>query len=149
MKDVLSKLFGFLKYILLVVSFGFVLYGIMITYNRLGKSLSEAIGVFIPFGFVLIMFIISLIVKDNKNDNRLLFNFVSCFTFLVIIIICLRSMLDKSMLLYYKYQMNFNSAFFADNLSAIQMMLYMIGSANILLVIYNLLNKKKKTSVNE
>ena len=143
MKDVLSKLFGFFKYILLIVSFGLVLYGIMVTYNRLGKPLTDAISTFIPFGFVLIMFIVSLIVKNNDN-NKLLFNFVSCFTFIIIIVICLRSMYDKKMLLYYKYQINFNPAFFADNLSAIEMLLYLIGTANLLLVIYSLLNKKKK-----
>ncbi len=143
MKDVLSKLFGFFKYILLIVSFGLVLYGIMVTYNRLGKPLTDAISTFIPFGFVLIMFIVSLIVKNNDN-NKLLFNFVSCFTFIIIIVICLRSMYDKKMLLYYKYQINFNPAFFADNLSAVHMMLYLIGIANVLLVIYSLLNKKKK-----
>ena len=149
MKGVLSKLFGFFKYILLIISFGFVFYGIMVTYNRLGKPLTDAISTFIPFAFVLIMFIVLLFVKGNHDNNKLLLNFVSCFAFLVIIIVCLRSMYDKNMLLYYKYQMKFNPAFFADNLSAIHMMLYMIGSASLLLVIYSLLNKKKKTNISE
>ena len=143
MKDILSKLFGFFKYILLVVAFGLVLYGIMMTYSRLEKSLSEAISVFIPFGFVLVTFLLTLITRSKKVGSNLLFNFVCCFVFLVIVIICLRSMFDKSMILYYKYQMKFNPAYFADNLSVIEVMLYMLGAANLLLIISDLLTRKK------
>lgn len=143
MKDILSKLFGFLKYILLTVSFGLVLYGIMITYSRLEKSLGEAIDVFIPFGFVLLTFLLTLITRSKKASNSLIFNFVSCFVFLVIMIICFRAMFDKSMILYYKYQMKFNPAYFADNLSAIEVMLYMLGASNLLLIISDLLTRKK------
>ena len=126
MKDVLNKMFSILKYILLITAFGLVFYGIMATYSRLDKPLSEATGVFIPFAFVLIMFIVNIIFSNSANKS-LLFNFVSCLVFVVSIVISLRSMFDKNMLLYYKYGINFNSAFFADNLSAIQFMLYVIG----------------------
>lgn len=143
MKNILSKLFGFFKYILLVASFGLVLYGIMVTYSRLEKPLSEAINVFIPFGFVLVTFLLTLITRSKKVGNSLLFNFVSCLVFLIIMIICFRSMFDKSMLLYYKYQMKFNPAYFADNLSAIEVMLYMLGAANLLLILSDLLTRKK------
>ena len=61
MKDVLGILFGFLKYILLVISFGLVFYGIMSTYSRLDKPLTDAVTVFIPFALVLLVFIINLI----------------------------------------------------------------------------------------
>ena len=143
MKDILSKVFGFFKYILLVVSFGLVLYGIMMTYSRLEKSLGEAINVFLPFGFVLITFLLTLITRSKKVGNSLMFNFVSCFVFFIIIIICFRAMFDKSMILYYRYQMKFNPAYFADNLSAIEVMLYMLGAANLLLVLSDLLTRKK------
>lgn len=147
MKDILSKLFAFFKYILLVAAFGLVLYGIMMTYSRLEKSLVEAVNVFIPFGFVLITFLITLITQSKKIGNNLLFNFICCFVFSIIILICLRSMFDKNMILYHKYQMNYNSAFFADNLSAIEVMLYMIGAANVLLLISDFLTRKKKVTI--
>lgn len=142
MKNILSKLFGFLKYILLIASFGLVLFCIMTTYARLEKSLSEAVGVFIPFGFVLLVYLVNIIFRSKGISNNLLFNFVSCMVFIVTIIICLRSMFDKNMLLYYKYGLNFNPAFFADNLSAIEFMLYMIGIVNILLLVLEFLKKK-------
>jgi hypothetical protein len=146
MKDVLASLFGFLKYLLLIISFGLVFFGIMTTYSRLNKSLLDAIGVFLPFALVLLVFIISMIMHSKLSKSKLLFNFVSCFVFVVTIIIGLRSMFDKNMLLYYKYQINFNPTFFADNLSAIEFMLYMIFVSNVLLIICDILKKKKNNN---
>ena len=146
MKDVLAGLFGFLKYLLLIISFGLVFFGIMTTYSRLNKSLLDAIGVFLPFALVLLVFIISMIMHSKLSKSKLLFNFVSCLVFVVTIIIGLRSMLDKNMLLYYKYQINFNPTFFADNLSAIEFMLYMIFVSNVLLIICDVLKKKKNNN---
>ncbi len=146
MKDVLASLFGFLKYLLLIISFGLVFFGIMTTYSRLNKSLLDAIGVFLPFALVLLVFIISMIMHSKLSKSKLLFNFVSCLVFVVTIIIGLRSMFDKNMLLYYKYQINFNPTFFADNLSAIEFMLYMIFVSNVLLIICDILKKKKNNN---
>lgn len=142
MKDILCKFFGFFKYILLVVAFGLVFYCINVTYARLEKPLSDAINVFIPFGFVLLMFIITLIVKSKSVGKNLLFNFVSVFVFLITIVVCLRSIFDTNMILYYRYGINFNPAYFSDNLSMIESMLYMIAGANVLLLICDIFNKK-------
>ena len=142
MKDILCKFFGFFKYILLVVAFGLVFYCINVTYARLEKPLSDAINVFIPFGFVLLMFIITLIVKSKSVGKNLLFNFVSVFVFLINIVVCLRAIFDTNMILY--YGINFNPAYFSDNLSMIESMLYMIGGANVLLLICDIFNKKPK-----
>ena len=136
-------MFGFLKYILLIVSFGLVLFGIMTTYSRLEKPLTDAFGVFLPFGLVLLTYLITLITSNELSKSKLLFNFVSCFAFVVTIIIVLRSMFDKNMLLFYKYQINFNPTFFADNLSAIKVMLFMIFVSNVLLIISDYLTKNK------
>lgn len=143
MIDILSKLFGFLKYILLVVAFGLVFYCIMVTYSRLEKPLTDAVNVFIPFAFVLLVFVIGIIIRGDAISKNLLFNFTCVFAFVVMILICLRAMFDTNMILFYRYGVNFNPAFFADNLSAIEVMLYMIGGANVLLIICNLLNRKK------
>lgn len=147
MKEILAKLFGFLKYILLVISFGLVLFGIMTTYSRLEKPLTDAIGVFLPFLLVLLSFLATLIMGSKLSNSNLLFNFVSCFVFVDTIIIGLRSMFDKSMLLYYKYQINYNPSFFSDNLSAIEVMLYMVFAANVILIICDLLTKDKKVKM--
>lgn len=144
MKELLCKIFGFLRYILLIASFGLVFYGIINTYGRLEKPLSDAINIFIPFGFVLIVFLINIFVRSKHVSKDLLFNFVAVFVFIVIIVICLRSMFDKNMILFYKYGINYNPSFFADNLSAACAMLYMIGASNIILLICDIIDKDKK-----
>ena len=90
MKEILSKLFGFLKFILLIIAFGLVFYGIMATYARLQKPLTEAVNVFLPFVLVLIVFFVNMIMGGKYSRSRLLFNFVSCFSLMVTIIIGLR-----------------------------------------------------------
>lgn len=144
MKDILCKIFGFFKYILLIVAFGLVFYGIMVTYGRLEKPLTDAISVFAPFAFVLVAFIVTLIVKSKSVGENLLFNFVAVFVFIVTIIICLRAMFDTNMVLFHRYAINYNPAFFSDNLATIEAMVYMVGGANVLLLICDFINKEKK-----
>ncbi len=148
MKDILCKILGFLKYILLIAAFGLVFYGIIVTYGRLEKPLVESIPVFIPFGVVFLLFIITLIMRAKTVSKNLLFNFVSVFVFVVTIIICLRAMFDTNMILFHKYSINYNPAFFSDNLSAIEAMIYMLGVANLILLVCDLLNKDNKSRKN-
>lgn len=143
MKDILCKIFGFFKYVLLVISFGLVFYGIMVTYGRLEKPLTDAVYVFLPFAFVLVVFLVTLISRSKSISESLLFNFVAVFVFLVIIIICLRAMFDNNMILFYRYGINYNPAFFSDNLSAIEAMLYMVGGANVIFLLCDFLGREK------
>ena len=69
MKKILSRAFYLLKYILLIIAFALVLYGIIRTYQRLEKSLLESIPVFIPFALLLITYFVNLffnkpVIKD-------------------------------------------------------------------------------------
>ena len=143
MKDILSSIFGFLKYALLVAAFGLVFYGIMVTYSRLEKSLVQAMPVFIPFILVFVTYIFSLVISGKNVSKNLLFNITSVLVFTVVIIICLRAKFDTSMILYHKYQINYNPSYFADNLAIIKAMVYMVGIANIILLICNVLEKDK------
>lgn len=141
MKEILCKIFGFLKYILLIVAFGLVFFGIMSTFGRLEKPLTDGIDVFIPFVFVLVVFLINMFIKGSRASKSLLFNLVSVLVFVVTIIICLRSMFDTNMILYHRYGIDFNPSFFSDNLAAIKAMLYMIGGANVIMIICDLINR--------
>lgn len=144
MKEILCKIFGFLKYILLIASFGLVFYGVMATFGRLEKPLTDAIDLFIPFVFVLVMYIINMFINNDTASKSLLFNFVSVLVFLVTIFICFRAMFDTNMILFHRYGIDYNPSFFADNVSAIKSMLYMIGSANVLMIISDIINRPKK-----
>ena len=149
MRDILSKLFGFLKYILFIAAFGLVLFCIMKTYARLQKPLTDAIDVFIPFGIVIILFVIGLATRSKSVGKNLLFNFVCTIVFVFTIVICLRSMFDTNMILYHRYNISFNPAFFSDNLSAVVPMLYMIASADLILLICDFINREKVVKVKE
>ena len=48
MSKVLSKFLFLLKYILLLVAFALVLYGMLAMYGRLDKKITDAISTFIP-----------------------------------------------------------------------------------------------------
>lgn len=144
MRNVLCKFFGFLKYILLVVSFGLVFYCLLTTYARLDKSLVEGISVFVPFVLVLFGFLISLVTRAKYVSNSLMFNFVASFVFITSIVVCLRAIYDTNMFLYYKYEINFNPSYFSDNLSFILIELYMLFGANVILLIASFIDKDKK-----
>lgn len=149
MEKLLCKFFSFLKYVLFIIAFGLVFFGVVKTYNRLDKSLVEAVWVFIPFAFVLVMFIINMFYKNKYVNDNLFFNFVSFLVFGVIIMVCLRAMFDTNMILYHRYEIGFNPSYFADNLSLIEALLYMIGAANVLLFVSCLIDKDKKKLVRD
>lgn len=144
MKEVLCKVFSFLKYILLIVSFGLVFYCLLNTYSRLDKPISDGFNVFLPFGLLLITFLIGLVSKAKYVSKSLLFNFVAVFVFITAIIVCLRAMYDTNMFLYFKYEIDFNPSYFSDNLSFMLMELYMLFAANVILLIASFVDKDKK-----
>lgn len=143
MRVFFSRLLGFLKYVLLIISFALVFYGIIVTYRRLDKSVIEALPIFIPFFVLLVVYIVNLFVKNNIIRNNLLYNAVSILVFATVILVCLRAKFDTNMVLYYKYAIDFNPAYFADNLSIIQMMIYTLAGSNVLLMLSTLFDEKK------
>ena len=53
------------------------------------------------------------------------------------------------MILYYKYAIDFNPAYFADNLSTIQMMLYTLAGSNVLLMLSTLFEREPSRKDNK
>lgn len=141
MSKIFNALFAILKYLLLVISIALVLMCIMLTYKRLEKSLVESWQIFLPFAVLLICYIINLLGKQKAVNSNLFYNFVSVLAYVAIIIICVRSLKDTNMVLFYKYKINFNPSFFSDNVSTIQLMAYCLAAANIFLMFTG---KKKK-----
>ncbi len=147
MSKILSKTFYIFKYLLFIVAFALVLFGIIKTYQRLDKSLAEAIPIFAPFALLFIVYIVNLFMKKDTISNNLFYNFVSFMVFVAIITIGYRAMFDTNMLLYEKYGVSYNTLFLADNLSFIKIMLYLLAFSNLLLIIASFLGKDKKTNL--
>ena len=147
MKKILSRVFNILKYVLLIGAFILVFLGIVYTYRRLEKSLVEAIPVFLPFALLFIAFIVNIFIKRSTIKDNLLFNFTVCLVLIAIIVIGLRALLDKNMLLYFKYKINYNPLYLSDNLSTIEVMLYCLFGADILFLISDILSKPKPEKI--
>lgn len=143
MKKILSKMLNVLSFILMFASFTLILIGILFTYKRLEKSLVEAINIFIPFILVIVLTVINMFNKKARISENLLFNFTKFLVFIVIIIIGLRAKFDTNMLLYQKYQINYNPNYLADNLSTIKVLLYCLSGANVFILFNSLLKEKK------
>ena len=147
MDKILSRIFYILKYILLLVAFALVFYGIILTYKRLEKSLVESIPVFLPFALLLVVYIVNLFMRKPVIKDNLLYNFASFLVLAVVVFIGLRAMLDTNMLLFHKYKINYNPLYFSDNLSSVKVMLYCLSASNILLMVTTLFDKKKQVAV--
>ena len=143
MSKILSRMFNLLKYILLVVSFLIILYGIFVTYRRLDKNITDAIPLIIPFILVFVVFVINIFIKSNVIRDNLLFNFVSVLLFAVIIVIGLRAKFDTNMLIYYKYKVKYNPLYLSDNLSFIKISLYLLFASDLLFIISSFFEKNK------
>ena len=144
MNKILSRILGFLKYLLFVGAFLFVLLGILLTHRRLEKEITEALPILLPFALLLITYIFNLFIKSKVIKDNLLFNFTSVVVFAVIIIIGVRAKFDTSMLLYHKYQIDFNPQYFADNLLTIQLLIYSLFTANVIYLISTFFEDKPK-----
>jgi len=145
MEKLLSRMLNFLKYLLFIIAFILVLYGIIVTYKRLEKSLTLALPVFLPFFFTLIVYIINLFMKKNMIRDNLLYNFTSVLVFAVIIVVCLRAGYDDYMVMYQKYDISYNPLFLSDNLSSIEMLLYVLAGSNVLIMLSGLFNDSEKS----
>lgn len=143
MEKLLARLLYYLKYLFLVVAFVLVFYGILVTYQRLEKSLSLAFPVFLPFVVVLIIYIMNLFMKKDTIRDNILYNFTAILAFTGIIVVCLRSAFDDNMVMFAKYGIRYNPLFLSDNLSSIQILLYVLASCDILLVVSGLFEEKK------
>lgn len=149
MSKILSRMFNLLKYLLLVVAFLIILYGVFATYKRLDKSLLDAIPSILPFILVFVIFVVNIFIKSNIIRDNLFFNFVSVLLFVVIIIIGLRAKFDTNMLIYYKYKVQYNPLYLSDNLSFIKISLYLLFATNLLYIISSFFEKKEVKGIEE
>jgi hypothetical protein len=144
MSKVLSKFLFLLKYILLLIAFALVLYGMLAMYGRLDKKITDAISTFIPFIILFLVFVVNLFIGRKYCSECLLLNFGSFLILLVICLICVRAQFDKNMIIYHKYGISYNAAFLADNLASIKSMLYLIAGSNFLFIIASFFDRKNK-----
>lgn len=144
MTSIINKIFGILKYILLIISFVLTLYIIIYMYHRLNKSLIQSYKIFIPFIMIFILFCTNFLFNKKKVQKNLFYNITCCLVFSLIIFVDYRTIFDTYMLANSKLGYNINFNYFNDFLVPLKIMLYGLSIINVLLMI-NFKSKKNLT----
>ena len=142
MKKIFNILFYGLKFLLFIAAFGLTLFIFVRMNMRLEKSIVSVLPELIPFAALLVIFVINMLFKQTGITKNLFYNLTCCLVLGTIVFVCYRTIFDTNMVLFYRYGIDYNPAFLSDNLSAIQAMLYMVGGANVVLLLCSLIDKK-------
>ena len=144
-----NKLFNILKVLMLFISFLATMYILIMMYVRLekepfGNDFMEFFGVVLPFILVLIAFVVNIVGKHKVVNENIFFNTSAIISFSAILLFCCRSLLDKNMVLWTAAGYNINFTYFADKITQINVMLYLMLVIDFVLIFYGKLTKKKE-----
>ena len=151
MTKILNKLIYILKNILLPLTFIATIYITVFMFKRLekdmfGANLFEFLKVVIPFIILLILILVNSFLNIKTVKDNIFYNLTSFIVLITISIFCYRALLDQNMFLWHKYGYNINFNYFSDQIASIQVMLYGLSLANILLIIKDKLSVDKKVN---
>ena len=151
MIKILNKLIYILKNILLPLTFIATIYITVFMFKRLekdifGANLFEFLKVVIPFIILLILILVNSFLNIKTVKDNIFYNLTSFIVLITISIFCYRALLDQNMFLWHKYGYNINFNYFSDQIASIQVMLYGLSLANILLIIKDKLIVDKKVN---
>ena len=151
MTKILNKLIYILKNILLPLTFIATIYINVFMFKRLekdifGANLFEFLKVVIPFIILLILILVNSFLNIKTVKDNIFYNLTSFIVLITISIFCYRALLDQNMFLWHKYGYNINFNYFSDQIASIQVMLYGLSLANILLIIKDKLSVDKKVN---
>lgn len=132
MKKIFNGLFYWLKFVLLIGSFGLTLFIFIRMNMRLEKSMMSMLPYFIPFLLLLVLFVINVIFKQEGITKNIFYNLTCCLVFSTVIFVCLRSVFDTNMVLNGKYGYGVDFNFFDNFVAYINIMFYGLIIANIL-----------------
>ena len=141
MKKIINEFFNILKVLLLLIAFGLVFYGLLVTYSRIDKPMVNAIPTLLPFILLLVLFVLNFIYKTKYVNKNLFFNVATSISLLAIIFVGYRAKFESNATLYYKYKINFNPSYFSDNLGTVRTLVYLLVIINALLLAYSMMFK--------
>ena len=147
MKKIINSILSVLKYLLLMAAFSLTLFIILKLNDRLEKSMVESISVFIPFGIMLLLFILNFALDKKSVTDNLFFNLTCCLVFSANIVVCLRSIFDKNMLFNGIQKMGINFNFFNDYLSFNKIMFFGLIIADLIYMFIPNKDDKEKEGV--
>ncbi len=131
MKRVVNALCSFFKYILLIAAFGLTLYIILKLNARLEKNITDSTFIFIPYGILILLFILNIALNRKAVTKNIFFNITAVVIFATNIMVCLRTMYDEGMLFNLIQGRHANFVYFNDNLPFTRIMLFGLIIADI------------------
>lgn len=146
MKKVINIMLGVLKYLLLLVAFSASLFIVLKMNQRLGKSITDSINIFIPYGILLLLYILNFSLDRRAILDNLFYNLTSCLVFSTNLVVFYRAVFDYNMLFNGIQKMGVNFNYFNDYLSFNRIMLYGLIIADIIFMFIP--NMKKKNTIN-
>lgn len=152
MKKILNHFFSFFKYIFLIAAFGLTLFITLRMYLRLNKSMVESVYIFLPYGLLLLLFILNFVLRRNAILKNIFFNITCNLVFITNILVCLRAIYDKNLLFNGIQRMGVDFNYFNNYLSFNRIMLYGLIIADIIFMFIpngDLKNIKKDSSVSK
>lgn len=145
MNKFLNGLLYFLKFVLYIFAFCSTLFIMVKMYSRLHKDILSGIFVFLPYGILLVLFIINIFLKQKKVSGNIFYNLTCCLVFSVICVISYRSIFDKNMILNDKLGFGVNFNFYDYSLPFLSISLYGLCISNLFFMV-NLKEKNKTTT---
>lgn len=135
MKKILNTFFYIMKHLLLIIAFVSTLYIIVYMYQRLNKSLTDSVRVFVPYAVLFILFCVNLIARQKEVTKNIFYNICCCLVLATICYCGYRAIFDQNMLMNDKmgYGINFN--YYSDFISPLKIMLYGLSIANVFLMV--------------
>lgn len=143
MKRVLNAILSVLKIILLFVSFALTFYIVMAMYQRLDKSILEALDVFIPYIILLILLLLNHVLGHKYVTSNMFYNITCCLVFSLFIFVCYRTMFDNYMLLNLRNSYNMSFYYFSDMILPFKALLYLLIGGNICLIVTGAIRNKE------
>lgn len=152
MINIFNKIFNFLKILLLFVTFAFTTYILIFMYERLEKNVFgeyffEFFWVLLPFIILMFLFTINLSARQKSVNSNIFFNVSCTVALLAILFFGYRTLFDQNMVYWGKDGYGINFSYFADQITQIKTMLYVITIADIFLIIFGKLDKKKELTI--
>ncbi len=131
MKKVINIILSLLKYVLLIAAFALTLFIILKMNMRLNKSLADSVFIFVPYGILLLLFILNGFLNKKAITENLFYNLTSVLVFCTNVVVGLRAIFDTNMLYNAIQKMGVNFNYFNDYLAFNRIMLYGLIIANI------------------
>lgn len=115
----------------------------MAMYQRLEKNILDALDIFIPYVFLLILLLLNHILKQKYVTSNIFYNITCCLVFSLFIFVSYRAMFDNYMILSLKNSYNMSFYYFSDMISPFKALLYLLIVSNICLIIVGSLSKRE------